>query len=583
MKKLMMLYALLALGLVSCGGGGGAGGTPQPVSVFISPTTASVDIGNTVQFTATVRNTTNTAVNWLVNDVAGGNATVGTITTGGLYTAPATVPSPATVTVKAMSVADPSKSASATVTITAPPIVVTISPTTATVTIGQTQQFTAVVTRSANTNVSWSVSSGTQGDPGSVSDAGLYQAPLWVSSQTTVSVKATSVADPTKSDTATITIPAITEPVLLWSRADFQRLFYGVTADADGNLIAGGLYYPRGTADFRAVAASYDATGALRWSFDMGDEYSSFQRGLSLEDGSSLWTGYTGSLFNENSLLLGLTADGQESTRHTCPDIYGFSQIVKSADRIYVAGGIPPKMFISDTNGNIDCENAITLKDDASARVSGIWTDGTYLLAAGDFRSISPGGTSDIAGFAARIDIRNGQILWEKHFQDMYGLQIFGTKENGESFAYVAGTSLASGPLLFFTTKLDEDGNQLPQWPQTWDGDNPDDSLPSYEADSVPDPAGGAIVVGRITLNVGGLQLDDCGAISYRPDGSVRWKLRRDFSENDDVCEGADVFNGKFIHNGVLSDGLFLFVAGSTQGFGANQKTLAASFALPPE
>src|SRR5207302_9627902 len=63
----------------------------------------------------------NTQVTWQVNTVAGGNATVGTISTAGLYTAPGTVPSPATVTVTAVSVADSTRSASATVTITAPP------------------------------------------------------------------------------------------------------------------------------------------------------------------------------------------------------------------------------------------------------------------------------------------------------------------------------------------------------------------------------------------------------------------------------------------------------------------------------
>jgi hypothetical protein len=46
---------------------------------------------------------------------------VGTISASGVYTAPASVPSPATVTVTAVSVQDPTKMASAQVTITAPP------------------------------------------------------------------------------------------------------------------------------------------------------------------------------------------------------------------------------------------------------------------------------------------------------------------------------------------------------------------------------------------------------------------------------------------------------------------------------
>ena len=47
-----------------------------------------------MQFTATVTGTTNTAVTWSVNGVAGGNSTVGTISTSGAYTAPATAPEP---------------------------------------------------------------------------------------------------------------------------------------------------------------------------------------------------------------------------------------------------------------------------------------------------------------------------------------------------------------------------------------------------------------------------------------------------------------------------------------------------------
>ena len=93
--------------------------TPNPVRVTISPVSATVGAGGTQQFTATVQNTSNTAVTWQVSGVTGGNATVGTISSSGLYTAPAVVPNPAIVTVTAVSQADPTKSASAQVTITA--------------------------------------------------------------------------------------------------------------------------------------------------------------------------------------------------------------------------------------------------------------------------------------------------------------------------------------------------------------------------------------------------------------------------------------------------------------------------------
>jgi len=92
---------------------------PATVSVSISPTNASVQVSQSQQFSATVSGASNGAVNWLVSGFLGGNSSVGTITSAGLYTAPASVPS-AAVVVTAQSSASPSSSASAGVTITQP-------------------------------------------------------------------------------------------------------------------------------------------------------------------------------------------------------------------------------------------------------------------------------------------------------------------------------------------------------------------------------------------------------------------------------------------------------------------------------
>ncbi|MFH1844780.1 MAG: Ig-like domain-containing protein [bacterium] len=84
------------------------------VAVSVTPPAASVALNATRQFTADVTGTTNTAVTWTVEE----GATRGTISAAGLYTAPAALPNPATATVKATSVADPTKSGTATVTLT---------------------------------------------------------------------------------------------------------------------------------------------------------------------------------------------------------------------------------------------------------------------------------------------------------------------------------------------------------------------------------------------------------------------------------------------------------------------------------
>src|ERR1700748_2296633 len=61
-------------------------------TVSISPGYTNLGVNQTLQYTATVTGLTNTAVTWAVSGKVGGNATNGTITTGGLYTAPAAVP-----------------------------------------------------------------------------------------------------------------------------------------------------------------------------------------------------------------------------------------------------------------------------------------------------------------------------------------------------------------------------------------------------------------------------------------------------------------------------------------------------------
>jgi serine protease len=90
-----------------------------PIEVTVSPATASVFVGAEQAFSAAVVNALDASVTWRIDGIAGGNATVGTITAAGVYTAPATVPAPATVVVTAMSVEDPTRSASAAVTVAA--------------------------------------------------------------------------------------------------------------------------------------------------------------------------------------------------------------------------------------------------------------------------------------------------------------------------------------------------------------------------------------------------------------------------------------------------------------------------------
>ena len=125
-----VLVVLTALAMAGCGGGatstgvgnngggnGGGntgGGTGSPnIAVSVSPKLAAIAASTqTQQYTATVtEDPKNLGVTWSVDSIKGGNTTVGSITSAGVYTPPA---SGGSHTITATSVANTSKSASVT-------------------------------------------------------------------------------------------------------------------------------------------------------------------------------------------------------------------------------------------------------------------------------------------------------------------------------------------------------------------------------------------------------------------------------------------------------------------------------------
>ena len=87
------------------------------------------------------------------------------------------------------------------VTFNQPPVSISLAPGTLTLPSQGTQQFLATVLNTTNTSVTWTASSGT------ISSSGSYTAPK-VTSNTTVTITATSQADTTKTAKSTITISA---------------------------------------------------------------------------------------------------------------------------------------------------------------------------------------------------------------------------------------------------------------------------------------------------------------------------------------------------------------------------------------
>src|SRR2546426_6449533 len=120
MRKLLALSALAPVLLLAACGGGSSSSPPRAITIFVSPLQASVPTNGQQPFRATVSETSNTAVNWGVSGSGCTGSACGTISVSGLYTAPASVPSPPGVTVTAVSQADTTKSATAPVTIISP-------------------------------------------------------------------------------------------------------------------------------------------------------------------------------------------------------------------------------------------------------------------------------------------------------------------------------------------------------------------------------------------------------------------------------------------------------------------------------
>ena len=216
--------------------------------VAVSPAAQSLAGGATQQFSAVVSGTASPAqtVTWTTSNgpQAPAGVTAGTITAAGLFTAPAATSATQSITVTATSTLDNTKVGTATVTVSALVVSVSgvvVSPAAPTVSGGATQQFTAVVsgTNSPSQAVTWS------GLSGSITAAGLFTAPASGSLAQTITVKATSVQDSSKSGTATVTVPAVAPT----HNPSFQDLEFEIgtpvasLADSAVELVAGSEGY----------------------------------------------------------------------------------------------------------------------------------------------------------------------------------------------------------------------------------------------------------------------------------------------------------------------------------------------------
>lgn len=177
---------------------------PSQVSISVEPSAASVAIGQTLQLVSIVTGSTNTGVSY-----SSASPGVATVSATGLVTGV----SAGTAVITATSAADNTARDVSVITVTPgapiPPVQISITPTQATVGIGRTQTFVGLISGgSATGSQAVTYTSGTPAVATIDANTGVATG---VSAGTTV-ITATSVQDPTKRVTATLTVVSTIAP-----------------------------------------------------------------------------------------------------------------------------------------------------------------------------------------------------------------------------------------------------------------------------------------------------------------------------------------------------------------------------------
>jgi hypothetical protein len=235
--------------------------TLVPVTLSLSLSDVSLNLNQTQQFTASLT-PAGSGLNWSLSPSLGALSTTTTTVATNTYTAPSAVNSAQTVILTVSSVLDPSKAAQATIHLV--PIAISVSPATVQLTAYQTQDFTATVTGTSNTAYTWALSPSV----GTVSSTGHYEAPGSIEAQQTVTISATSSADPSKVATAAIILapPVAEAPVNVSmtpsSGFGLTQTFSFVSSSTNGYRYIRSMHalFNYSTTAGGACYANYDAT-----------------------------------------------------------------------------------------------------------------------------------------------------------------------------------------------------------------------------------------------------------------------------------------------------------------------------------
>jgi hypothetical protein len=271
--------------------------TVPPLAVAISPSAVTMTSGETRIFTAAVTGSLNQMVIWSVQE----GSAAGTINSSGVYLAPAAF---GTFHVVAASQADSTKTATAMVLVS--PLSIAVTPPMVTVGPGSTRTFTASVTGSSNTDVTWSV---LEGAGGTITMAGIYTAPTTLGISHVV---ATSVANTSKNATATVSVVSSGFFTPTGSMNDARGGFFTGTLLANGKVLVAGGDSGAGCVDYvdgDALAEVYDPSSGSFASTGSMIEPRFAHTATRLADGKVLVTGGLGSCVFPNGTAVSSSAE----------------------------------------------------------------------------------------------------------------------------------------------------------------------------------------------------------------------------------------------------------------------------------
>ncbi len=380
-----------------------------PISISVSPPSASVIVNNTQPFTATVQyDSANNGVTWALTQngtscspgcgaLSATNSASGTPIT---YAAPSTVPSNAVVTLTATSVSDTTKSALATVTILpAPSISVILVPLSALIQVNGTVHFGAGVRFDPNNaGVTWSINGCTGGATvcgtlANINNSGPftadYVAPATVPPGGKVSVTATSVTDTTESATAVVTISPINFTSIRYPAGNSPNAVAVADFNGDGKLdIAVADYGNPSTGDNGGV------------SILLGNGDGTFQPAISVNAGKNpIWIAV--GEFNGNGrkdLVVSDFGDRQTGGNGSVEILLGNGDGTFQLPTTLNAGNEPFPLAVGDFNGDGKLDFAVS-----------DFSSGVYLFLGngdGSFRApvLISAGTNPVAIAAADLD-----------------------------------------------------------------------------------------------------------------------------------------------------------------------------------